>query len=351
METIETLASLFGIFPDEVSKPQCVRHPDAHSPFVKLRNILIAGAALALPLVAVASPAGASTPHPKFITAIHRGPRRPSTSRTSISSTLAKRPVTHWKHPTTPGVIDGDFGPVAEVLGTIQDDNLQYNDGLSDTQISEVLGVSILYLCPSYEPGVKQFDQIEGSGVSDPGGGHEWVWQPGSSAPPPAPKYIGNAATAYKDGYADAGGGFFEYGSLSLIVRSLTLRSSTNGVGVPILSPTDAIIGHVANSPTVQSNYVAGCIAGVEASNNNGLGYNETGTPTTTTTTVPTSLANGYTVAQVCAQLGQGLPVGQVIVDAMAGDEAWGSADEFVAAAVSSACPQYTSQVQGVQHG
>lgn len=151
----------------------------------KLRNILIAGAALALPLVAVASPAGASTPHPKFITAIHRvAPASKHLTNKYLINLGETACHTLGQHPTTPGVVDGDFGPVAEVLGTIQDDNLQYNDGLSDTQISEVLGVSILYLCPSYEPGVKQFDQIEGSGVTDPGGGSEWVWQPASSAPP-----------------------------------------------------------------------------------------------------------------------------------------------------------------------
>ena len=81
----------------------------------KLRNILIAGAALALPLVAVASPAGASTPHPKFITAIHRvAPASKHLTNKYLINLGETACHTLGQHPTTPGVVDGDFGPVAE---------------------------------------------------------------------------------------------------------------------------------------------------------------------------------------------------------------------------------------------
>ena len=155
----------------------------------KLRNTLIGAAALSLSLVAVASPAGASTPHPKFINTIHRVAPF-SKHRTTKYLVNFGETTCHvlGKYPTYPGNPNGDMGPVAEVLGIVQDNNSEYSDGFSDTQISDLVGVSILYLCPSYELGVQQFNQNEGSGATDPGGGSEWVWEPASSASPtPAP--------------------------------------------------------------------------------------------------------------------------------------------------------------------
>ena len=243
------------------------------------------------------------------------------------------------------------------------------NSGIPPAVASGMIVEAAAWLCPNYrveadtwynassgEPplnisGNTAIQSNSDPPITGPGGNSGTSGTSGKKSPSPKPKYIGNAEAAYKDGdiNGSSGGGFFQYGSLSGDCQKAYAENQTNGVGVPIFGTTGAIVGHIANSPTIRTNWVAGCIAGVESNNNNGLGYNKTPTTTTTSTSAPSG--DGYTDAEVCADFSQNQTGDEVVNEVSADTGSWGPAYQFVVAAVQSTCPQYTSAVDAITHG
>ena len=165
----------------------------------KIRKMLIIGtAALSLPLVAVASSAGASTPHPKFINALHAW--APAT-RQHTNSFEVKLGVAIC---TNLGVLNQEGGynqgghpygylVISEEWGELVRGNKQLVSPTSPQAgyalINDILGVSVLELCPVYEPGIQYENQ---SNVLPAEGA-----LPTTSKPPKAVLRAGN-----EDGYA-----------------------------------------------------------------------------------------------------------------------------------------------------
>ena len=149
---------------------------------MRLRNILIGAAALTLPLVTLTGTAGASTSRSKFIKAVHAWV--PSTKHLKNKNLVAAGEVVcHALKQYPVGHGQEAWKPVEEVFGTFQN-NPQVANVFTQTQVNEIFGESVLFLCPSYEQGVRQFNQIEGDGSANPN------WIPTSKTPPPAPPKI-----------------------------------------------------------------------------------------------------------------------------------------------------------------
>jgi hypothetical protein len=147
----------------------------------KIRNILIEAAALGLLLVAVTLPAGASTTHAKFIKAVHAWV--PSTKHLKNKNLVAAGEVVCHALEQYPGHGQEAWQPVEEAFGTFQN-NPQVANVFTQAQMNEIFGESVLFLCPSYEQGIRQFNQIQGDGSANPN------WIPTSKTPPPAPPRI-----------------------------------------------------------------------------------------------------------------------------------------------------------------
>ena len=154
---------------------------------------------------------------------------------------------------------------------------------------------SVVYLCPSYDSILQGFEQQHAAVVGTLGIG---TMVSSLVRPPPVPKYMGNAATAYQNGYSKgyAGGSLWESGSA-------TPSEGCQAVAATVLLAKDE----------KKSDYVAGCIAGVIASNNGGLGYDTTPPPppppTTTTTTLPPTPGNAAAInAAIGSPVGVGSP-------------------------------------------
>jgi hypothetical protein len=182
-----------------------------------LRNILIAGAALSLPVLA-AAPAGASTSHPKFIKALHAWApatkQHTNESEVSTGETICHR-LGQYASNEVPGV-DGEndvngglpwgYTPVVATFSGFVNESGQVLIGSNGTYnpqgqvlLDDIFGVSVLDLCPGYEPAVKYINRTgaEGSVGTFPTTNKvpQWAIDAGSgtvgyaySATPPAPQ-------------------------------------------------------------------------------------------------------------------------------------------------------------------
>ena len=120
----------------------------------KIRNTLIGAAAVVAPLALMASPAGAAQAHPKYVAAVrHIAPKLTKGDSNQKLTALGEAVCSDLNSGDTVAYVAVEF------LDSTANPFTSYQDG-------EIIGASVVYLCPSYIPALKLFIQQESGGGS-----------------------------------------------------------------------------------------------------------------------------------------------------------------------------------------